>query len=139
MSIKNIHPLTKKFGEIREAEQKGNWKIALDLWREARQIDSVEGDYYDYIQTNINSTVMLIEAIEKGENLRKSMQDALKDLDNMDLENKKKYAWLLVGLSLGMITKEARVELEEWINKYPMLPRETILKWGSDFYETWVM
>lgn len=124
------------FLKIRKVEESGDWKLALTLWQNARQIDT-NGEFHDYIQDNINSITMLIEAIDEGDKIRRSVEEGMEEIRQMSIEDKKKYAWLIQGLEVKLLTKEAYLELLTWMNKYPMIPPQSIIQWGLDFYKNW--
>lgn len=120
----------------KEHEKIGEWPQALTHWKTARALNN-NGDQKEYIQENINSLELLIEAIDEGDRIRKATSDQMKQLTDLDIETKKQMSWLIQGAHLSMITKEARLELEQFINKYPGVPRAVIISWGLDFYAAW--
>lgn len=134
-SCNQTRPITPEYA--RRLEHEGRWQEAADIWKTLSQVERGRGGNPTYYEEQCSACEMLVYAIEEGDKFREMCKQKMRDINALPEEEKRHLSWQIKGYCLGMLTKDARREVEEFFNEYPRVPKQTIINWGLEYYDTW--
>lgn len=121
-------------------ERESKWNEAALEWGRLAAREHEAGDPESrsrFYNENASACMELHRAIKAGDELREKCSLSLEAINNLPEEEKRHLSWMIKGYSIGMLTKEARLEMEDFFNKYPAVPKQSIIDWAEKYYASW--